>query len=256
MANHIEIPLILWEAFTKMKMPGEVRQVVDFIVRKTYGWHKQTDAIPLSQFCLATDMKKSSIIRAIHKAVNHHIIYRLVNGHYGLHSDFTSWKPFTRKRIVYQDVNSVYQDVNKSFTKKRPSIDTTKDTSSKDTLPSPKPKADPRVKELITYFHDCYVLAKGQKPVINGAQAGTLLKSRLKVVECDDIKRMMENFFSSTDEFISGVSKTIGVFCAEGVFEKLRPEKESQEDQSKYETIKKMLEEDNKIGGCVPQQNA
>ena len=127
--------------------------MVDFIVRKTYGWHKQTDAIPLSQFCLATCIKKTSIIRAIHKAENHGIVYRLVNGHYGLHRDFTSWKPFTRKRIVYQDVNIVYQDVNKSFTKKRPSIDTTKDTSSKDIISPPqKPKAISDIQKIVEHF--------------------------------------------------------------------------------------------------------
>ena len=203
MANHIEIPLDLWEAFTRMKMPGEVRQVVDFIVRKTYGWHKQTDAIPLSQFCLATGMKKSSIIRAIHKAENHGIVYRLVNGHYGLHRDFTSWKPFTRKRIVYQDVNIVYQDVNKSFTKKRPSIDTTKDTSSKDIISPPqKPKAtDPRVKILTEYLFKkwaAYVSVTWEiaEKQIAWGRWGKFFKEQLKVIHYDDLVEMIDYFYA------------------------------------------------------------
>ena len=65
--GHIDIANEIMDAFASIRIPGEARQVLDFIIRKTWGWQKKEDLIPLSQFILATKLKKATICKAIKK---------------------------------------------------------------------------------------------------------------------------------------------------------------------------------------------
>ncbi|MBI5447822.1 MAG: replication protein [Gammaproteobacteria bacterium] len=49
----------LLEALARIRIPGETHQVLDTVLRKTYGYGKKEDAISLSQFVLATGLSKS-----------------------------------------------------------------------------------------------------------------------------------------------------------------------------------------------------
>lgn len=62
------------DALCKFRIPGEVRQVVDFIIRKTYGWHKKFDMISNSQIMQGTGLLKGSVSRSVKKAIKHKII--------------------------------------------------------------------------------------------------------------------------------------------------------------------------------------
>lgn len=53
------------DALAKTRIPGEVRQVLDFILRKTYGWNKKSDQISLSQFVEGTGLTKVHVCRSI-----------------------------------------------------------------------------------------------------------------------------------------------------------------------------------------------
>ena len=63
--NWTEIPNEILEALMAFRIPGQERQIFDCIVRKTWGWHKNTDDIALSQFEDATGLARSNIIRAL-----------------------------------------------------------------------------------------------------------------------------------------------------------------------------------------------
>lgn len=63
--GHIDIANELMEAFCKIRIPGEAHQVLNVIFRKTYGWHKTWDAIPLSQFVDMTGIKKPNVVRSL-----------------------------------------------------------------------------------------------------------------------------------------------------------------------------------------------
>ncbi|MEE9356454.1 MAG: replication protein [Methylococcaceae bacterium] len=135
--GHIRIANEVWNALTKIRVPGEAMQVFFYIVRKTWGWGKKKDDIALSQFVLATGLKKPSVIRARNKLVKMNLItvYQKVNSTtatYSINKDFDRWKPLTKKQIVYQKVNKHLPKGKKSFTKKLPTI-TKKDTLTKDT---------------------------------------------------------------------------------------------------------------------------
>ena len=109
--GYIKIANDLWDALIAIRIPGEARQVFDLILRKTYGFNKTEDFIPLSQFVDSTNIKKANIIRAlkklsdmnliviqkdnsiIQKDNNPYIRYRVVK-------DYERWRPLSKKITV------------------------------------------------------------------------------------------------------------------------------------------------------------
>lgn len=90
----------LLEALARIRVPGEARQVLDTILRKTYGFGKKEDAISLSQFHLATGLSKSHICDALKKLKAMNLITE--NGNdiakkYSIIKDFDQWKPLLKK---------------------------------------------------------------------------------------------------------------------------------------------------------------
>jgi len=53
------------DALIQYRIPGQEMKCILFIIRKTWGFHKITDNIALSQFRKATGMDKSSISKAL-----------------------------------------------------------------------------------------------------------------------------------------------------------------------------------------------
>ena len=74
--GHVDIANEIMEAFSRIRIPGETRQVLDFILRKTYGWHKKQDSISLTQFEKATGLKRNQVCRAIKKLILMNIIVK------------------------------------------------------------------------------------------------------------------------------------------------------------------------------------
>lgn len=135
--GHVRIANEMWDALCLIRISGEARQVLDFIIRKTWGWGKKTDFIPLSQFCKGTGLRKSAIIKARKKLLDMNLITvtQKVNAvalSYGIQKDYTKWKPLPKKKTTTKKVNLRDQKRKSPQPKKRPSIDTgSKDTSSK-----------------------------------------------------------------------------------------------------------------------------
>lgn len=89
----------LLEAQAKTRIPGEARQVLDAIARKTFGYNKREDAISLSQFVLATGIKKPNVVRAIKQLQAMNLIIKTDNGKtqiYRINKDFETWKPLSK----------------------------------------------------------------------------------------------------------------------------------------------------------------
>lgn len=97
--GYIRFASELWEAVCRFRIPGEARQIFDFIARKTYGYNKKEDAIALSQFCLATGIKKPNVVRAIKQLQSMNLIIKKDNGIssiYSINKDYTSWRPLSK----------------------------------------------------------------------------------------------------------------------------------------------------------------
>jgi len=150
--GHIKIATEIMEQLCRFRIPGEVRQVMDAVVRKTYGWNKKADIITLDQFTELTGLDKPNICRALSKLTTHNII-KTDNGQYSLQKDFDQWVPFGRVIVQSDNVvnsdNTIVQSDNNLLSKVTTEIiksdnglhisnqktltkDTTKDTISKD----------------------------------------------------------------------------------------------------------------------------
>ncbi len=102
--GNIQIATEIWEHLTKIRIPGEVRQVLDFILRKTYGWNKKSDKIALSQFVENTGLKKNTICKCLAKLQGMNLISITQLGNeiaktYSFIKDFDTWKPLPKKGI-------------------------------------------------------------------------------------------------------------------------------------------------------------
>jgi phage replication O-like protein O len=109
----------------KYRLPGEQRQVLDFVIRKTYGYNKKRDAISLSQFEEATCMARSSVIRARDSLVTKRLL--LVSNQkvtssakvYEFNKDFDEWEVVTKRLPSYKKVTEgSYKKVNQVVTKR------------------------------------------------------------------------------------------------------------------------------------------
>lgn len=63
--GYLKIANEIQDAFCQTKVSGAERQVIDCIVRKTYGWGKKEDRISISQLMDLTKLAKRTVIYAI-----------------------------------------------------------------------------------------------------------------------------------------------------------------------------------------------
>lgn len=121
------------DALYQIRIPGEARQILDYIIRKTYGWNKKEDPISLSQFSLATRLSKVHVCRALDTLIKMNLVTKKGNAlslftkkgndvaiSYSFQKDFDEWMPLPKKVTFAKDVT---QKGNFTLPKK----DTTKD---------------------------------------------------------------------------------------------------------------------------------
>lgn len=115
----VKIATEIFEAMIKIRIPGEARQVLDFIIRKTYGFNKKEDAIALTQFVIWTGLKKPTVCKAIKKLLDMKIITQKDNDvakKYSLQKNFDEWKPLPKKAtVITQKGNSLSGDCDKTI---------------------------------------------------------------------------------------------------------------------------------------------
>lgn len=95
--GHVRIPNEVANYLCRYKMNGEDRQVFDTIIMKTYGYNKNQDHISLSQFVLATGIKKPHIVRVINRLINRKIVIVAKTGNakghsYKINRNIEEWK--------------------------------------------------------------------------------------------------------------------------------------------------------------------
>ncbi len=74
--GYVRIAAELLEAIYHMPMSDYESRVFWLIVRKTYGWHKKSDWIALSQICIETGIAKPNASRTIKKLIKKNMISR------------------------------------------------------------------------------------------------------------------------------------------------------------------------------------
>jgi len=108
----------IMEALARIRIPGEARQPLDCILRKTYGFCQKDDDIPLSQFVLATGLSKVAVCKALKKLLSLNLITKKGNGfitRYRFQKNYLKWNPLPKKvtlpKKVIKGVNSLPKKV-------------------------------------------------------------------------------------------------------------------------------------------------
>lgn len=151
----------IMDALCRIRIPGEEMQVLNAILRKTYGWKKCEDTIALSQFVEMTGLSKPHIIHSITGLLLKKVIIVAEKGNdkakvYKFNKDYDKWEPLPKKVTLPKKEIGVAEKGNTSLPKKVPTKENcTKETITKETpearapLPDP-PNAPPEEKKKAT----------------------------------------------------------------------------------------------------------
>ena len=110
MANHqkengfTQIPNEILEALYQTKLTVYEYRVLLFIIRKTYGWDRETDWIALSQFYESTGILKQNVSRTLKKLERRNIIIKS-NRHIGIQ------KTIYACSLEPQQLRNTYRDI-------------------------------------------------------------------------------------------------------------------------------------------------
>jgi len=85
------------EALVKINLSSYESRVLWFVIRKTYGWHKKSDWIALSQIVDGTGIDKRNVWRTIKSLERRNLIVRPGPRHIGFQKDYNLW--VAKKRI-------------------------------------------------------------------------------------------------------------------------------------------------------------
>jgi len=53
------------EHLVKVRLPPSEKDIIFFVIRKTYGFHKKEDRISLTQFQLGTDLSRPTVVKSL-----------------------------------------------------------------------------------------------------------------------------------------------------------------------------------------------
>jgi len=142
------------EALARYRLAGEQMQCFLFILRKTWGFNKKQDEIPLSQFTAGTSLKKPHVCRALKELQKKRLIV-INNGNkkaksYRINKHYSKWKTLSKKITLPKMVMTVTNNGNPSL----PLLGTSKENTSKDTYSKEKYLSDSDEIRLASRLYD------------------------------------------------------------------------------------------------------
>ena len=203
--GHLRIANEVWDALAQINIPGRARQVLDVIIRKTYGFNKKRDAIAYSQFTTATGMDRRHIPRAIKTLLEMQLIRRFsdikdgVRGvtSYSFEKDYDKWR--VTPKMVSVTPNTGKGDIN-SGKKVTPNMMSTKDITTKDSIQKTftrkkRVSLSPDHKPFIEFFVTAYLEKFKQKYHFVGGRDGKTVQALLKDFDIGTLKAATHRFF-------------------------------------------------------------
>lgn len=140
--GYMRTAIELQDALCRIRIPGQARQILDTVFRKTYGFNKKEDRVALSQFVEATKLKKATVCKCINilKGMNLIIVTQKGNEDniFAINKNYSSWRPLPKKVMLPNKVIIVTQKGNASL----PNRGHTKDNTTKDNTKDIVSKAD------------------------------------------------------------------------------------------------------------------
>jgi len=228
--GYIGIACEIAEALTWVNLSPYESRVLWFIFRKTYGWGKKSDVIPLSQFAKSIGLDRRLVhrtIKALH-AKNMLVISRDDRGNisYGFQKDWERWTLSSPKMTVIStdDKSVISQDdrvsspqMTKVSSPEIPSIDNKK---IKDTVPkkNQSPKTKPPVTlsgeqaDRFSRFYSAYPKKKAKQDAIKAWRKispenglfETIMAAVVKQKRSDDWTRENGRFIPNPASWLNG----------------------------------------------------
>lgn len=143
--GYTKLPNEMLDSLIKLRLAPSQWKTLMFIIRKTLGWRKKSDFIPLNQFTNGVGLRKPHICRALSVLLKRNIITKTGNKTYALQEDWHLWKVITKignttkitkiGNIVTKNGNRITKIGNKKISKVRIDEDSQapKETYSKET---------------------------------------------------------------------------------------------------------------------------
>lgn len=272
----VRIATAIMDRLCKMRIPGEARQVLDFIIRKTWGFQKKSDIIALSQFVAGTGIRKQAIIRARVTLLQMNLIVtekgNALGLSYSFQKDYDLWKPLPKKRTYPKKRTPVPQKEYNRTPKRDPQkiIDTLTKDKKTPAVKKPPERVTTDFQLACEHFMRAYQnevgapygfhgktvelkLADGTVQVIyaGGEDSGKMKQLFSRKWTLPQIKTLIDTMFASTDEFYrKGGGCTIGVLLANDnkLVQELRRKVDGTNDMSELQvknaaTMAKVLQE-------------
>ena len=107
--GYIPIANELAEAFYRINLSAYEWRLLWFIMRKTYGFHKSTDAISLTQFATGTGISTANVIHTLARLKGRNLIVKSKDFHiteYGLNKHYDHWDSTEIDTVELDSVNS------------------------------------------------------------------------------------------------------------------------------------------------------
>lgn len=90
----------LLDVLARTRISGQVRQVVDYVIRQTYGYKTKERRLTLEQFMLGTGLNKQHCCRAISKAHKMKLIIIKIDNRgrksYLFNKHYTEWEHYQK----------------------------------------------------------------------------------------------------------------------------------------------------------------
>jgi phage replication O-like protein O len=113
--GHTDIAHEILETLARQRLSPNEWRVLMVIFRKTYGWQKSEDRIPLSQFVKMTDMKKPNVHRAITQLIRRNIVIRTDNKKRATYRFQKNWEKWKKLSVpIKPSSNTIYSNENDS----------------------------------------------------------------------------------------------------------------------------------------------
>ena len=104
--GHTDIANEILEAMAKTHWSGYEIQIVLYLLRKTYGWHKKEDWISLSSFSKATGIDHTSVCRTIKKLIKRNILIK-INGKLQFNKNYDDWGGVAKSPLAKSPIRVV-----------------------------------------------------------------------------------------------------------------------------------------------------
>ena len=105
--GHIDIANEIAEQLAKTQLSGYESRILWVLWRKTYGWHKKSDKISITQFVEATNISRRHVHATLKRLVSRNLITENSNDFitgWMFQKDYNQWQPVTK---ISNKINSL-----------------------------------------------------------------------------------------------------------------------------------------------------